>query len=40
MRAWLHDPVKIRPETKMPNLNLTEAEIDALIAFLKPNPGS
>jgi cytochrome c2 len=40
MRAWLSDPAKLRPETKMPDLNLTEAEMDALIAFLKPDPGS
>lgn len=34
LRQWLHDPKQIRPETLMPNLELTDGEIDALIAFL------
>lgn len=36
IHAWLKAPEEIRPETKMPNLNLSEDEIEALIAFLKP----
>ena len=34
LRIWLHDPAQIRPETYMPNLQLADAEIEALIAFL------
>jgi cytochrome c oxidase subunit 2 len=33
-RAWLRDPRAIKPTTTMPNLNLSDAEIDALVAFL------
>lgn len=31
---WLADPQAIRPGTGMPNLHLTDDEIDALVAFL------
>lgn len=34
VRAWLRDPAAVRPGTRMPNLELSETEIDALIAFL------
>lgn len=34
LRRWLADPQAVRPDATMPNLNLTAAEIDALIAFL------
>lgn len=34
VRAWLRDPAALRPETEMPNLNLSEDEIEALLAFL------
>jgi cytochrome c oxidase subunit 2 len=34
VRNWLRDPQAMRPNTRMPNLNLSEAEIDALVAFL------
>ena len=34
VRRWLRDPQAVRPTTFMPNLELKEAEIDALIAFL------
>lgn len=33
-KRWLRDPKAIKPLTAMPNLNLTEHEIDALVAFL------
>lgn len=36
VRQWLHDPQSIRPNTQMPNLGLSEADIDALIIFLSP----
>jgi cytochrome c2 len=35
LRAWLKDPSAIRPNTPMPNLELKQDEIEALIAFLK-----
>ncbi len=35
VRQWLRDPASLRPTTQMPNLHLSEAEINALIAFLQ-----
>jgi len=40
LRQWLHDPKQIRPETLMPNLELKDSEIDALIAFLSSETGA
>lgn len=34
LRAWLQNPQLIKPGTMMPNLELSEAEIDALAAFI------
>lgn len=34
VRAWLQDPPAVRPGTKMPDLDLDDAEIEALLAFL------
>lgn len=34
LRAWLRDPQAVRPRTQMPDLGLSEAEIEVLIAFL------
>jgi cytochrome c oxidase subunit II len=34
LRKLLADPKSVRPTATMPNLNLTEAEINALVAFL------
>ena len=34
LRSWLKDPAAVRPGTRMPNLELKEGEIEALIAFL------
>jgi len=31
---WLHDPASVKPQTQMPQLNLSEAEIEALVAFI------
>jgi cbb3-type cytochrome oxidase cytochrome c subunit len=31
---WLRDPSHVRPSTHMPPIELTEADIDALAAFL------
>lgn len=36
LRAWLRDPRAVKPTTEMPNLGLSEAEIDALVVFLQP----
>jgi len=36
LRMWLADPPSIKPETAMPDLELSEAEIEKLIAFLGP----
>lgn len=35
VRDWLRDPESIRPDTNMPNLHLTDEEIEALLAFLQ-----
>lgn len=35
VRDWLRDPAAVRPETNMPDLNLTDEEIEALLAFLQ-----
>ena len=35
LHLWLHDPQAVKPLTKMPNLHLSDREIDALIAFLQ-----
>lgn len=34
LRRWLADPKAVKPNTQMPTLGLSSAEIDALIAFL------
>lgn len=34
LRAWLRDPNAVKLGSKMPNYNLTEPEIDALVAYL------
>ena len=34
LRRWLRDPQAIRPNTAMPNLHLSDDEIEALIVFL------
>jgi cytochrome c oxidase subunit 2 len=34
MRSWLHDPEAIKPNSRMPTLELTEEELDALVAYL------
>lgn len=34
VKLWLHDPKAIKPATMMPNLQLSDQEIDALVAFL------
>lgn len=35
LRKWLKDPPAVKPATMMPNQDLTDREIDALIAFLR-----
>ncbi len=34
LRMWLKDPRAVKPSTQMPTLGLSDAEIEALIAFL------
>lgn len=34
LKQWLIEPSKLKPDTLMPNLHLSDAEIGALIAFL------
>jgi cytochrome c551/c552 len=34
LRSWLKDPAAIKPDTAMPNLELSAGEIEALAAFL------
>jgi len=34
LRVWLKDPKSVRANTRMPNLGLSQAEIEALIVFL------
>jgi cytochrome c1 len=35
LRRWLRDPQAVRPATRMPDLGLSDAEIEALSAFLE-----
>ena len=37
VRRWLRDPAAVRPGTAMPNLHLSDEEIEALLAFLQTN---
>ena len=37
VRPWLRDPAAVRPGTDMPNLRLSDNEIEALLAFLQAN---
>jgi cytochrome c oxidase subunit 2 len=35
LAEWLHDPASLKPGTLMPNYNLTQDQINALVAFLE-----
>lgn len=35
MAEWIKNPQKIKPGNKMPNLNLTPGQVDALVAYLQ-----
>lgn len=37
LRKWLMDPKALKPGTAMPNLGLSNVEIEHLLAFLLPN---
>ncbi|HEU4895741.1 MAG TPA: cytochrome c oxidase subunit II, partial [Acidimicrobiia bacterium] len=37
LKRWLADPPEVKPGSFMPNLALTEQEIDALIVWLDSN---
>jgi cytochrome c2 len=34
LRKWLKDPAAMKPSTQMPNLGLSDEDIEDLIAFL------
>jgi hypothetical protein len=34
LRSWLSDPASVKPDTEMPDLNLSGAEIEELITFI------
>ena len=34
LRRWLRDPPAMKPGSKMPDLNLSEQDIDSLVAYL------
>ncbi len=38
LRRWLRDPAAVKPRTTMPNLDLSDAELADLIAFLNARP--
>jgi cytochrome c2 len=38
LHRWLKDPSAVKPGTAMPTLNLSDDEIEALIAFLTSQP--
>lgn len=38
LRLWLKDPAAVKPNTIMPNLNLSDPEIEALITLFAPSP--
>ena len=35
LSAWLHNPPGVKPGAKMPNLGLSQAEIESLVAYLR-----
>ena len=35
LQTWLADPSALKPGTQMPNLHLSDAEIDTLVTFLQ-----
>ena len=38
LARWLENPQRVKPGNMMPNLNLTEEQIDALVAYLLESP--
>jgi len=35
LKRWLRNPQAVKPGNDMPNLNLSEADIDAIAAYLE-----
>jgi cytochrome c oxidase subunit 2 len=35
LSAWLHDPPAAKPGTKMPNLGLSDSDVESLVAYLQ-----
>jgi nitric oxide reductase subunit C len=40
IRKWLHDPMSVKADAKMPKLPLSDGQIDELVAFLSTQKGS
>lgn len=40
LRRWLHDPIAVKADAKMPKLPLSDGQIDELVAFLSTQKGS
>lgn len=40
LRKWLKDPPAVRPSTQMPNLGLSDEEIEDLLVFLLSTDGA
>ena len=38
LRLWLKDPQSVKPGVKMPNFNLTDEQVNQLVAFLETQP--
>jgi nitric oxide reductase subunit C len=39
IRRWLHDPMSVKADAKMPKLPLSDGQIDELVAFLSTQKG-
>ena len=37
LRKWLGDPTSMKPDTSMPDFNISAIEIEAIIAYLTIN---
>jgi len=40
IRKWLHDPMSVKTDAKMPKLPLSDGQIDELVAFLSTQKGN
>jgi cytochrome c2 len=37
LRKWLEDPTSMKPDTSMPDFNISADEIESIIAYLTKN---